>query len=440
MKSNKYLRDIEFNGLISTFYNYYDSPENNEVIQVTFQITEDCNLNCSYCYQHNKTKKKMDFETAKNFIDLLLEKPEKLNNYLNLEKKRGVILDFIGGEPLLEIDLIEQITNYFILRLIELNHRWLTTYRVSITSNGMLYFSDKVQKFLKQHQNHTSMHITLDGNEQLHDMCRRDHNNNPTYKIIEKAVLHYKNNYNDKLSTKLTISPENISFLFDGVKNFIDLGFTIIHFNPVYEDVWEEKHSTEYYYQLKKIINYLIDNDLYDKIFISTIDNTIYGQPIPDEDNMNYCGGTGHMLATNSSGKIYPCLRYMESSIGNDREPYIIGNVKEGTGITDNEKTKIEILKKVTRKSQSTEKCLNCKIATGCGWCSGYNYELYGTPNKRATFICQMHQARIMAIKYYNNLLLKKGYDINKYELNIPKDWALQIIPLKEYQLLIQEE
>lgn len=72
----------------------------------------------------------------------------------------------------------------------------------------------------------------------------------------------------------------------------------------------------------------------------------------------------------------------------------------------------------------------------GCGWCSGYNYEVYGTPNKRATFICYMHQARVLAVRYYHNLYSKKHCVKNIFPLNIPKEWALKIIPEEEYNLL----
>ena len=211
--------NLNYNDVINKLYN-------KKTITLTFQVTEDCNLNCSYCYQHNKTHNKMDFETAKQMIDLILTNSEKVLNYINPDDKQAVILDFIGGEPFLEVDLIDQIISYFVKKAIELNHPWILFYKVSISSNGILYFTPKVQDFIQKHKNHLSLSITLDGNKELHDMCRRDFNNNPTYDIVVKAVQDYKTKYNNNLSTKLTISPENINYLFEGIKNFITLGFT----------------------------------------------------------------------------------------------------------------------------------------------------------------------------------------------------------------------
>ena len=164
----------------------------------------------------------------------------------------------------------------------------------------------------------------------------------------------------------------------------------------------------------------------YREVEFSILSNTV-GQPEDETNTSNWCGGTGLMLAMDYKGDLYPCLRYMESSLGENREPYIIGNVFSGI----QEHKKIEELNSITRQSQSTEECLNCPISSGCSWCSAYNYEVFGTPNKRATYICPMHKARVLACKYYFNNKQEE------FKLNIPESWALEIIPKEEYQLLI---
>ena len=83
----------------------------------------------------------MTFETAKRFIDdLLADKYE----CATAKKSHAVVFDFIGGEPLLEIDLIEQICDYMVLNMIKLNHPWLYFFKISIGSNGLLYNTPKV--------------------------------------------------------------------------------------------------------------------------------------------------------------------------------------------------------------------------------------------------------------------------------------------------------
>lgn len=84
----------------------------------------------------------MDSETGKEFIDMLLLGTKGVKEYLG--QIDGLILEFIGGEPFLAIDLIEELTDYLIDKMIELNHPFLDKYRISICSNGVLYFDPKV--------------------------------------------------------------------------------------------------------------------------------------------------------------------------------------------------------------------------------------------------------------------------------------------------------
>ena len=64
---------------------------------ITFQVTEDCNLRCSYCYQGCKTHRKMSLETAKAAVDMLLAADERTNQYITSTEVAGVVLDFIGA-------------------------------------------------------------------------------------------------------------------------------------------------------------------------------------------------------------------------------------------------------------------------------------------------------------------------------------------------------
>lgn len=114
---------------------------------ITFQVTEDCNLRCSYCYQGCKTHRKMSLETAKAAVDMLLAADERTNQYITSTEVAGVVLDFIGGEPLLEVELIDQILDYFVAQTFRLHHPWATRWKASMSTNGTLYFRPEVQRF-----------------------------------------------------------------------------------------------------------------------------------------------------------------------------------------------------------------------------------------------------------------------------------------------------
>jgi sulfatase maturation enzyme AslB (radical SAM superfamily) len=174
----------------------------------------------------------------------------------------GIIISFIGGEPLLEIKLINEIWEYFIEQLIKLNHPWKKHFRGCICSNGIPYFNTDVQEFLQKYSDLISFTISLDGNKELHDSCRVDFNGLGSYDKAISAIHHYREHYGDYLGTKMTLSPYNITHLYDAVINLIDEKYTDIHLNCVYEEGWTIEHAKIMYQELIKLADYIIDNNL----------------------------------------------------------------------------------------------------------------------------------------------------------------------------------
>ena len=386
-----------------------------KVKQITFQVTEDCCLRCSYCYQNNKTKNKLSWETAKQLVDdLLYDKYD----YINSSNTIGIVLDFIGGEPFMEIELISQIVEYTFNTMIELNHPWLYWTVVSMCSNGILYTTSKVQKYFEKYGYLTHLSISIDGNKELHDSCRIDLNGNGSYDRAIEAVRLYREQTGKEAPTKMTLSPYNIQFLSKAVFNLIENNYKEIHLNCAYESGWTIKHAQIMYDELKIVADYIIDNNLYNKVFISLFDEDI-GQPMDEDDNENWCGGTtqGGHISVNYTGKLFPCIRYMDSSLNGKQEPIWIGEVGKGILITEKEKSNYEKINNITRRSQSTDECFYCPVAKGCGWCSAYNYEETGSVNKRLTYICIMHKATTLANIYYWNKLYQK-LNLSKIKIN----------------------
>ena len=135
-------------------------PSDLRVKNITFVVTERCNLACTYCYETHKSNKRMTFDVGRDAIDFIMDE-ERVNGYYNIDTSQAVILEFIGGEPLLEIDLIDQIIEYFKFKSFELNHPWSTNYMISLTTNGILYSTDKVQNFLKRNSGKVSVGLTI---------------------------------------------------------------------------------------------------------------------------------------------------------------------------------------------------------------------------------------------------------------------------------------
>ena len=95
---------------------------------ITFIVTKDCQLACKYCYLVGKNvKERMSWETAKQFVDYVLGHEEYF-------PEESVVWDFIGGEPFLEIELIDRICDYLKTRMFELDHHWFDSYRFSFST------------------------------------------------------------------------------------------------------------------------------------------------------------------------------------------------------------------------------------------------------------------------------------------------------------------
>ena len=212
----------------------------------------------------------------------------------------------------------------------------------------------------------------------------------------------------------------------------LDLGYDEVNANCVYEEGWTLAHASELYRQMKEIGARIIERGVsMDEVFVSLFDDSMF-RPLPADDDQNWCGGTGLMVACDWNGDILPCIRYMDMCLGGAREPLLFGNVDDGILQTPECRACRESLRSITRRSQSTDECFFCPIAKGCAWCSAYNYEVFGTADKRATFICPMHKARALANAWFWPRYWETSGEGGEYVLHVPDEWALEIIGTEE--------
>ena len=392
---------------------------------ITFIVTKDCQLACKYCYLVGKNaKERMSWETAKAFIDYVLGHEEKF-------REESVVWDFIGGEPFLEIELIDKICDYLKTRMFELDHHWFNSYRFSFSTNGINYHTPEVQRFIAKNRDHLSIGITIDGTERKHDLNRvwkqpvADSNGltlpseHGSYKDVVRNIPLWLKQF-PEAGTKVTISSADIPYITESVLHLYNLGIHEVNINVVFEDVWQEGDDLRFEEQLMALADAIIDGGWYSDHACSFFSEHI-GKPLdPERDNQNWCGA-GRMLSVDAAGNLYPCTRFAHYSL-RSKKALVIGNIKDG--INDN---LLRPFLTLDRTTQSPQKCLDCEVASGCAWCQGENYDAAQTDTifERSTAICLMHKARVRANNYYWNKLYRKlelegrreEFEANKHEV-----------------------
>ncbi len=361
---------------------------------ITFIVTKDCQLACKYCYLVGKnTEERMSFDVAKSAIDYILSHEQDF-------PEESVVWDFIGGEPFLEIDLIDKICDYLKSEMFCRNHHWFNSYRFSFSTNGINYDSEKVQRFIEKNKTHLSIGITIDGTEQKHDLNRvyKNSEHGSYADVVRNIPLWLKQCPNG--ATKVTISSADIPYICESVLHLFSLGIHEVNINCVFEDVWQEGDDARFEEQLMQLADAIINGELYENNVCSFFSEHI-GHPL--EDNQNWCGA-GKMLSIDAAGNFYPCTRFAQYSL-REKPAWIIGNIHDGI-----DKNKLRPFLTLDRSTQSTQECMECEVAEGCAWCQGENYDAAETHTvfQRATAICKMHKARVRANNYYWNKLYRK--------------------------------
>lgn len=363
---------------------------------ITFIVTKDCQLACKYCYLVGKnSSEKMSFDIAKRSLDYIL-------NHSDLFPEQSVELDFIGGEPMIEVDLIDKICDYFKVEAYRLNHPWFNHYRFSFATNGLQYDTPSVQRFLLKNQDHISVEITIDGTKQKHDLNRIYKNGQGSYENVVRNIPLWQKQF-PHCGTKVTISHADLPYITESVLHLYSLGIHQVNINVVFEDVWEEGDDFVFEKQLLTLADEIIDKELYKDYVCSFFVENI-GKPLnPIFDNGNWCG-SGKMLAIDAAGNFYPCTRFAQYSL-REKKAWMIGNVNDGI-----DKNKLRPFLTLDRTTQSSQECIDCEVASGCAWCQGENYDTANTNTiyQRSTAICKMHKARVRANNYYWNKLYRK--------------------------------
>ncbi|MDE7464607.1 MAG: 4Fe-4S cluster-binding domain-containing protein, partial [Clostridiales bacterium] len=183
-------------------------------------VSHNCNFACEYCFADGGTyhdeRCNMDFKTAKAAIDMLVEASGK---------RRNLEIDFFGGEPMLDIDVIKKTVSY--ARSIEKERG--KNFRFTITTNSFKLSDDDIKFFNEQMYN---VVISIDGRKHVHDRVRKTVGGQDTHDTVIKNALRFKELRKGQYYVRGTFTRYNLDFA-DDVMYLNDIGFDQISMEPV---------------------------------------------------------------------------------------------------------------------------------------------------------------------------------------------------------------
>ncbi|WP_290848897.1 thioether cross-link-forming SCIFF peptide maturase [Eubacterium sp. LMAG:50] len=340
-------------------------------------IAHDCNLACKYCFaeegEYHGRRALMSFEVGKKALDFLVANS---GNRVNLE------VDFFGGEPLMNWDVVKQLVAYG-RSLEEPNNK---KFRFTLTTNGVL-LNDEVMEFVNKEM--SNVVLSLDGRKEVNDRMRPFRTGKGSYDLIVPKFQKLAESRNQtNYYIRGTFTRNNLDFSED-VKHFADLGFKQMSIEPVVgpeEDPYSIREQ-----DLPQIM------EEYDKLALEYIDRYKKGngfnffhfmidltQGPCVYKRLSGCGSGTEYLAVTPWGDFYPCHQF----VGN--EDFLMGNVDEGI-------IKPEIVKEFGNCNvYSKEKCKNCFAKFYCsGGCAANSYNFHGTINDAYDIGCEMQRKRV---------------------------------------------
>lgn len=349
----------------------------NVIKALCLHVAHTCNLNCSYCfasqgkYQGNRAL--MSFEVGKQALDFLVA---------NSGTRRNLEVDFFGGEPLMNWDVVKQLVAY--ARSIEKEHN--KNFRFTLTTNGMLIDDDVIDFANKEMHN---VVLSLDGRKEVHDHLRVDYKGRGSYDVIVPKFQHFvEKRGNRGYYMRGTYTHNNVDFTND-IFHMTDLGFTELSMEPVVcspDDPYAltKEDLPKIFEQYEILAKEMLKREKEGRPF------TFYHYMIDLEHGpciykrVSGCGSGTEYMAVTPWGELFPCHQF----VGDPK--YSLGDVWNGVKNT-------EIQDKFRKCNVfARRECDDCWARLYCsGGCAANSYHATGDITGIYEYGCELFRKRI---------------------------------------------
>ena len=340
-------------------------------------VAHSCNLNCAYCFasqgKYQGERALMSFETGKRALDFLIE---------NSGTRRNLEVDFFGGEPLMNWDVVKQLVEY--ARSIEKEKG--KNFRFTLTTNGVKIDDDVIEFSNREMSN---VVLSLDGRKEIHDRYRVDYNGKGSWDLIVPKFQKFvearggRNYY-----MRGTFTHANPDFLED-IKQMLDLGFTELSMEPVVCASGDPSELTEedkeiVMKQYEDLAELMLKKDKEGKPF------TFYHYMIDLKGGpciykrISGCGSGTEYMAVTPWGDLYPCHQFVGD------EKFRLGDIWKGVSNTaiQNEFAACNVY--------ARPDCRNCWAKLYCsGGCAANAYHSTGSITGIYKYGCDLFRKRM---------------------------------------------
>ena len=376
------IRALEAAGKLFTEDKYeslaYNYKNNSKVVKaLCLHVAHTCNLNCSYCFasqgKYHSDRALMSFEVGKAAFDFLIA---------NSGTRRNLEVDFFGGEPSLNFDVVKKLVEY--ARSIEGKHN--KNFRFTYTTNGMI-LTDEMMEFINKEMHNVV--LSLDGRREVNDHFRRDYTGKGSYDTIVpnfKRLVESRNNQG--YYVRGTYTHNNVDFTND-IIHMADLGFTELSMEPVvcppgdpYALTDEDLPGLFEQYEIlaKEMIKRKKEGRPF--TFYHYMLDLKHGPCI--YKRITGCGSGTEYMAVTPWGELYPCHQFVGD------EKYSLGNIWDGvknTAVQDEFRG---------CNSYSRPECRDCWAKLYCsGGCAANAYHATGSINGVYKYGCELFKKRI---------------------------------------------
>ncbi len=340
-------------------------------------IAHDCNLACKYCFaeegEYHGRRALMSYEVGKKALDFLIA---------NSGNRRNLEVDFFGGEPLMNWQVVKDLVAYGR----EQEKRCDKRFRFTLTTNGVL-LNDEVQEFVNREMDNVV--LSLDGRREVNDRMRPFRSGKGSYDlIVPKFQKLAESRGQQKYYIRGTFTRDNLDFSND-VLHFAELGFKQISIEPVVgEDTdsyaIQKEDLPQIFAEYDKLAKIMVEREKSGRsfnFFHFIID--LEGGPCVSK-RLSGCGSGTEYLAVTPWGDLYPCHQFV------GQEEFLLGNVDEGI-------TRPDIPDDFRGCSvYSKEGCKKCFARFYCsGGCMANSYKFHHSINDTYEVSCEMERKRV---------------------------------------------